>query len=266
MAIRNEYMSSQENSENQLSDFQQKKVVENLNLVKVVVRRIADRLPSHIDSEDLVHCGILGLIDAAQRFSWGREREKEEFCAYATVRIRGQIMDELRHHDILPRSARDKVNKFKKAVEVLIKQYNRQPTDQEICEYLEIDLEACYQLKAEANYGFQVSMDAPESPAYLLQDVLLRSLDIVSPDTPEGLLHVEEVKSILTDEISRLNHREQQVISLYYLEELTLKEIGLALEITESRVSQIHSQAISKLMKRLGSSFDLETLVSDTGG
>ncbi len=250
----------------QLNHIQQNKVLEFLHLVKIVVKKICDRLPSHVEEDDLIHCGILGLIDAVKRFNWGRDKEKQEFSAYAVVRIRGQIMDELRQHDILSRSSREKVNRFKHAVEHLKHQLKREPKEQEISEHLGIDLETCQHIRAEANFGFQVSVDNKETPAYMLQDLLIKTLDIVSPDTPEGLFHIEEVKRILTDEIELLNEKEKQVISLYYLEEMTLKEIGLALEITESRVSQIHAQSIAKLMRRLQKSFTPETLFNVEGG
>ncbi|MBX7148474.1 FliA/WhiG family RNA polymerase sigma factor [bacterium] len=241
-----------------LNAFQQQKVTEYLNLVKWVVNRIMDRLPKHIQSEDLSHSGILGLIDAVQRFQWGRENEKSEFKAYAECRIRGQIMDELRQQDILPRSTREKVNSFKRAMDDLRKKINAEPNDRQICDFLSIDLDTCHRLKAEAVGGMQISINQFESNVDALEGILRRALEMVNLHTPEGLVHVKEVKALLTTEIENLSVREKQVISLYYLEEMTLKEIGAILTITESRVSQIHSQALARLMVRLKKSFNLD--------
>ncbi len=246
-----------------LNEFQQKKVTDYLKLVKWVVNRIMDRLPKHIQSEDLSHSGILGLIDAVQRFQWGRENEESEFKAYAECRIRGQIMDELRQQDILPRSTREKVNSFKKAMDQLRKNLNDEPTDRDVCDFLSIDLETCHRLKAETAGGVQISMSQFETNVDALEGILRRALDMGNLHTPEGLVHVKEVKLLLTTEIENLSLREKQVISLYYLEEMTLKEIGAILNITESRVSQIHSQALGRLMIRLKKTLNLDEQIPE---
>lgn len=247
----------------QLTAFEQGKVMEFLKLVKWVVNRIVDRLPKHIDPEDLMHSGILGLMDAVHRFSWGRERENEEFKAYAECRIRGQVMDELRHMDILPRSAREKVNQYKKAVDALKKKLNREPSEVEVSNFMQVDLETTQRLRAEANGGRQISLDDYNSNVDAMESILRKTLEGANPHTPEGILHVKEVKNILAEEIEALSERERQVISLYYLEEMTLKEIGSVLDITESRVSQIHAQSLSRLMTRLKSTFGIEALQTD---
>ncbi len=249
---------SQQTGRGQLNEFQRQKVTEYLKLVKWVVNRIVERVPKHLDAEDLMHNGILGLIDAVQRFAWGREREDEEFRAYAECRIRGQVMDDLRSMDILPRSTREKVNKYKREVENLKREHTREPTDQEISEKLGVDLEACHRLRAEASGARQVSLDDSHSQVNAMEGLLKKTLNMVNPHTPEGLVHVKEVRKLLSEEIDGLNDRERQVISLYYLEEMTLKEIGAVLSITESRVSQIHAQALGRLMTRLKAVFGSE--------
>lgn len=247
----------------QLNPFQQQKVVDHLKLVKWIVNRIAERLPRHIDAEDLMHSGIMGLIDAVQRFSWGREKEAEEFKAYAECRIRGQVMDELRQQDLLPRSTRDKVNHFKREVDKLTKNLSREPSDREICDAMQIDIETCHSLRAEANGGRQISLDNQQSSISSIERILKQTLNIIDTHTPEGILYVKEVREILADEIDNLSERERQVISMYYLEEMTLKEIGSVLSITESRVSQIHAQALNRLMVRIKSSFGIERADAD---
>ncbi len=249
----------------QLNPFQQEKVVQYLKLVKWIVGKLCHHLPSHIQSDDLVHTGILGLIDAVQRFQWGREREDEEFKDYAECRIRGQIMDELRRLDVLPRSVREQVNRYRKALEELRKILNRIPEDHEVAEYLKVDLETCFRLKADANYGKQIPIDNMQSGVSTMEGIIRETLNLVNPDTPEGLLHLEEVKKILADEIDQLQDRERQVVSLYYLEEMTLKEIGSILEVTESRISQIHALAMEKLVKRLKIAFKSETPWEEPG-
>ncbi len=240
-----------------LTEFEQGKVVEFLKLVKWIVNRIVNRLPRHINSDDLVHSGILGLIDAVKRFSWGRAREPEEFKAYAECRIRGQIMDELRRMDALPRSAREKVNKFKKTFDRLRQQLKREPTELEVSIELKVDLETCHQMRAEMAFGKEIPYDSCQNPQ-AIEEMLLRTLDDAAINTPESQLHIEQVKKLLAEELQNLEEKERQIISLYYLEELTLKEIGMILSITESRVSQIHAAALAKLLKRLRASLELD--------
>lgn len=260
----NAYIANQEQvmpkASGQLTSFQQAKVMEYLKLVKWVVNRIRERLPKHIDAEDLSHSGILGLIDAVQRFSWGREKEGEEFKAYAECRIRGQIMDELRSQDLLSRSEREKVNIFKKGQEELKKQLTREPTEQELCAYLKVDIETCHYLRAQSSGGRQISLDEYQNQLEAMEGILKKTLNMINPHTPEGVLHMKEVKRILAEEIDRLSDRERQVVSLYYLEEMTLKEIGSVLDITESRVSQIHAQSLNRLMGRLKLVFTSEDI------
>lgn len=252
--IEQDYQSAQKPG-GQLTEFQRGKVTDYLKLVKWIVHRIVERLPRHIDGEDLMHSGVLGLIDAVQRFHWGREREGEEFKAYAECRIRGQVMDELRRQDILPRSTREKVNGYKREVDGLKRLLTREPTDREVCEKMNIDIDTCHKLKAEANGARQISLDDYHSQVDTMEGILRKTLNMINPRTPEGLIHVKEVRETLAEEIDGLSDRERQVISLYYLEEMTLKEIGAVLSITESRVSQIHAQALDRLMTRLKSNF-----------
>ena len=268
MSVRmNQPYELQENALNKpLTEFQQKKVENHLKLVKWVVQRIVDRftsLPPHLESGDLMHSGIMGLIDAVKRFSWGREKEDEEFSAYAECRIRGQVMDELRHLDVLSRSARDKVKHFNKVLESLRQQLKREPSDLEMCEYLKVDIETCHRMRAEASFGRRMSFDTLTPQSDTLEGMLLKTINMVDPHSPEAMFHLEEVKKIITHEIESLGERERTVISLYYYDELTLKEIGQVLTITESRVSQIHSQAIQKLMKRIRGTFDADTLFGE---
>lgn len=249
-----------------LSPFEQEKVVYYLKLVKWIVGRVSERftgLPGHIEKGDLMQSGILGLIDAVKRFPWGREREEEEFKAYAECRIRGQVMDDLRQCDVLPRSARDKVKRFKAVQDLLRQRLKREPDESEMCAELQVDLETYHHLRGETNYGRQFSIDALQSASDTIESVIRKTLDMVDPHSPEAMFHVEEVKKVLAEEIDSLDDRERTVISLYYYDELTLKEIGQVLSVTESRVSQIHSQALSKLTKRIKGTFGSDSPMVD---
>lgn len=239
----------------ELTPFQQGKVSEFLHLVRWIVARLVERLPQHIEADDLAHSGILGLIDAAQRFKWGRPNQEAEFKAYAEVRIRGRVMDELRHMDVLPRSARERVKGFKKAIAELQQTLKREPSDFEISEFMQIDIETCHKLRGEAGFGQHIPIDAPPGETNSMEGVLRRTLAMVDPGSPEAHMHVEQVKKILVAEIEDLSDRERQVISLYYYEELTLKEIGLVMRVSESRISQIRTQAIDRLTRRIKSTF-----------
>jgi len=120
-------------------------------------------------------------------------------------------------------------------------------------------LETCHRLKAESSGARQISLDDYHSHVDAMEGILRKTLNMINPRTPEGLIHVKEVRETLTEEIDALSERERQVISLYYLEEMTLKEIGAVLSITESRVSQIHAQALGRLMSRLKVSFGTDS-------
>ncbi len=161
--------------------------------------------------------------------------------------------------DILPRSVREQVNRFREASEALKRHFLREPTEPEIAANMKIDLETCFRLKADANYGRVIPLDHCQSSIDNLELLLQKTINLISPNTPEGQLHVEEVKKILAEEINALQERERQVISLYYLEVMTLKEIGSVLAVTESRISQIHAQAMEKLVKRLKTTFRFES-------
>ncbi len=244
-----------------LSAFQQEKVTSHLAMVKWVVSRVAERfqrLPNHLDINDLSHSGVLGLIDAVRRFSWGRPNEEEEFKAYAECRIRGQVIDELRECDVLPRSARDKVKQLRKVTDDLRQRLQREPTAVEISAALHVDIEIYHELRRDASFGKQETLDPVEPQLGTMEGILKKAVAAGENDSPEARLYQEEMKKILADEISHLCPKERTVISLYYYDELTLKEIGAVLEITESRVSQIHGQALQKLTKRVHKDFEAD--------
>ena len=231
--------------------FKTSRVLDNISLVKSVVRRISENLPPNIMADDLIQIGYIGLIDAARRFEGDDEKS---FKAYATYRIRGQIMDELRKHDILTRVVRDRVDGLKKAINVLQHRLMRDPRPEELASHMGIGIEEYHRLTQEARTEALISIEdiigrVTGIKRFVMDDLGTRVAD------PEAEVHLAEIKEILVDEIDKLTERERTVISLYYYEELTFREIGEALGVTESRVSQLHTQSILKLEKRLKSAF-----------
>ncbi len=221
----------------------EKLIIKYLPLVKNIVGRIALRLPDHVDTDDLISVGIMGLMSALEKFD---ETKKVRFETYAQFRIRGAILDELRSRDDAPRSVRNKETMIKDALEVLRKKFGRHPTDEEISHYLGISLKNYYKLLDEARSVRILSKDdLPQS--YCEKCGRHDVLEKIDQNNPFFLLANRELKNILKNAIDSLPEKEKLVLSLYYYEELTLKEIGLTLKLTESRVCQIHSQAILRL-------------------
>ena len=224
-------------------------ILEYTPLVRRIAQRIAVRLPPHLDLEDLINSGVLGLMDAIQKFDPHR---KVTFRTYAEFRIRGAILDELRSRDYLPRSVREKANRLEEACARLESELGRPGTEEELAEALGLGLEAYQHLLQRAGpISFLHLEDCPglsDASEETLADLLLDP----SANDPLVQLELTELKHILAQEIERLSEREKLVLSMYYLEELTLKEIGEVMEVTESRVCQLHSQAVLRLRGRIG--------------
>jgi RNA polymerase sigma factor for flagellar operon FliA len=217
-------------------------------LIKLIVNRIAIRLPPHVDTEDLVNAGVIGLMDAIEKYDPMRGTS---FKTYAEFRIRGAILDELRTLDWFPRSIRQKVNRLETAYADLERQLGRAATDEEVAAALNIDLEEFYETLAQASAVSLVSlydMGREEGEERSLLDCVASG-----EDDPAMALESQEVYETIGRAIERLPEKERIVISLYYYDELTMKEIGKVLNLTESRVSQIHTKAVLRLRARLRS-------------
>ena len=210
-------------------------------LVKNIVGRIALRLPDYINKDDLIDVGIIGLITALKKFD---KTKNVPFEVYASFRIRGAILDELRSRDDISRSARDKATKIEKAFVILQKKLKRYPTDEEISSFLNISLDKYYKLLDEAKGVCILSAD-DLSPNYY------QNYSIYEKSDPFNFIAHNELKEILADAIKSLPEKEKLVLSLYYYEELTLKEIGIVMQLSESRICQIHSKAILKLKAKI---------------
>jgi RNA polymerase sigma factor for flagellar operon FliA len=218
-------------------------------LVKFVAGRLGASLPSHVDEQDLVSYGLLGLIGAIERYDPDREIKFETF---AIARIKGAIIDELRSLDWVPRSVRTRARQIERAIAELERSLMRAPTDEEIAAKLGIGMEELENSLTEISRSSMAALDELWTPAAGGDQIaLIDTIEDTSGPDPELSLEKGELKEALGEAISRLPEREKLVVTLYYYEELTLREIGEVLGVTESRVSQLHTKAVLRLKARL---------------
>jgi RNA polymerase sigma factor for flagellar operon FliA len=224
-----------------------KLLLEHLPSVRYIARRIHERLPQHVELDDLVSAGVVGLIDAFSKFDHAK---KVQFKSYAQFRIRGAILDSLRMLDWSPRELRRKGRAVEEAVRTLTQSLGRAPQEQEIAKQMGLGLEAYQQLLGELK-GLEIgSLHAERSEDS--GDEELAYIPGAPEDDPLFKCMQGEMRQRLVDAIDDLPEKERMVLTLYYYEELTMKEIGLTLGVVESRVSQIHSQAVVRLRAALG--------------
>jgi len=224
-------------------------ILEYLPLVTFVASRIASRLPKHIEINDLISSGIIGLIDAIEKFD---DTRKIKFKTYAEFRIKGAILDELRALDWVPRSTRQKASHLEKAYAKLEQKLGRPASDAEMMKFLKISAQEFNALIRDARDVALISLDELQGDGdeYSSHNLLERLADPESL-SPAQILNLDQIYRIVADTIDQLPENERIVISLYYYEELVMKEIGEILSITESRVSQIHTKAILRMRGRL---------------
>ena len=205
-----------------------------LPLVKRIANHLAVKLPSHIEVDDLIQVGLIGLLKAKEDY---QADSGATFSTYATIRIRGAMMDELRARDWLPRSVQKNLGKVAKAVQGAEQRLGRAPADSEVAIELGISLGDYHELLGDVSLARLTPVEDVETVAGDLE-----------PDREV----IESLRATaLSDAIKELPEKEQLMMSLYYVDNLNLKEIGLVLEVSESRVSQIHGQAIARLKSRL---------------
>lgn len=230
-----------------------------LPLVKYVAGRVSVGLPPNVDFDDLLSYGVFGLVDAIEKFDLDR---KVKFETYAAARIRGAMIDGLRAIDWVPRSVRQKAKELEQTISSLEAQLGRPATDAEVSRALGIDLDEYERLLFEVKGTTLASLDEMWSGDSKDEGNMSigQVIENVESDDPMAKVEAIEVKRVLAEAIDELPERERTVVALYYYEGLTLKEIGLVLGVTESRISQIHTKAIMRLRGRL-SRFQ-ESLVS----
>ncbi|MFC1538602.1 FliA/WhiG family RNA polymerase sigma factor [Candidatus Latescibacterota bacterium] len=225
-------------------------VKDNLQLVNFIVSRLAIGLPNWIDKRDLISSGVIGLIDAAKNFN---PQKGVKFTSFASSRIKGAIIDELRSLDWVPRSVREKSKLIEGTILKLIEELGRFPNDNEVAEELGWDEEKYNKSISQISGTTLLSLDEIITTS-AAGDTITR-IDTVKGDSRNPLKDIErrELLDNIVKVISGLSEQERLVIALYYYEELTLKEIGMVVKVSESRISQIHTTAILKIRARLRS-------------
>jgi RNA polymerase sigma factor FliA len=222
-------------------------------LVKYVAGRLGSGLPAHVDEGDLVSYGLLGLIAAIERYDPDRD---VKFETYAIARIKGSILDELRAMDWVPRSVRSRAREIERAMTELESKFGRAPTDEEISAKVGITVEELENSLTDISRSSIAALDElwTVSGSGGDQIALIDTIEDTQGPEPQSAFAQTEMREAVADAISRLPEREKLVITLYYYEDLTLREIGEVLGVTESRVSQLHTKAILRLKARLGGS------------
>ena len=220
-----------------------KLVLEYLPLVKKIAGKLSFRIFGIMDADDLAQTGVLGLIDAAQKFDPARDNK---FKTYAEFRIRGAMLDELRARDWVPRSVRDSSSKIEKTISALRNQGIDSPSEEQIAQHLQISEEDFQQMLSKSKPMTIVSFD--DLSGFLDDDMdVLETLSDPEYEIPEDFTLKNFDRQSLADAISQLNEKEQTVLALCYQEDMNLKEVAEILSITESRVSQIRTKAIATL-------------------
>jgi RNA polymerase sigma factor for flagellar operon FliA len=211
--------------------------------IKYLASRLAVRLPSYLDAEDLFSVGLIGLLNAFDRYDPTREAK---FKTYAEYRIRGAMLDEIRSMDWIPRSVRDRITLLQRTCDGLQKRLGRPPTEEEIAEAMGFNQEELSDFLVRSQGAFVLSLDdlASQEPE---PRILLQCMADPTAKDPLAELVGDAKRKQLGSAIEGLPNKERMVLTLYYYEELTMKEIGKVLSVTESRVSQLHSQALIRL-------------------
>ena len=228
-------------------DMKEELVKKYIPLVKYIASRVIIGKTKYIEFEDLVSYGMLGLMDAINKFD---ETRGMKFSTYASIRIKGSMIDELRKNSPISKGAMDKLNRYNEAIEKLQKELGREPNDAEISEVLQMSIKDMMEIENYINYIAVVSLedlifsDDDDIP-------LMGTIQDDKSPSPEKSLEEKEELEYLAKALDMLNEKDKTVLTLYYYEGLTLKEIGKVLAVSESRVCQLHSRAIVHLRKSM---------------
>ncbi|MFH0810810.1 MAG: FliA/WhiG family RNA polymerase sigma factor [Pseudomonadota bacterium] len=223
-------------------------------LIKYIASRIAMRLPPNVVLDDLISAGVIGLIDAIEKYDATRNTQ---FKTYAEFRIKGAILDELRSLDWVPRSVRKKFHRIEAAYAKLQKESGRPATDEEVAGELGVDMEEFHRLLEASRSVSLLSLDGAGSFAVnLSRDDVMDAVASTKQDDPAEALGLSELRDEVAKAIESLPTKERYVVSLYYYEELTMKEIGEVMGYTESRISQMHTKAVFRLRAKLREYFE----------
>lgn len=229
------------------ADVKEQIVLKYIPLVKYIASRVIIGKSKYIEYEDLVSYGMLGLMDAINKFD---ESRGMKFSTYSSIRIKGAMIDELRKNSPISKGAMDKLTKYNVALDTLQKKLLREPSDEEIARELKIPVDEISEIESYINYISVVSL---EDMIFSEDDdmPLMGTIEDEKSPSPYRILEEKEEIEYLTKALDNLNEKDKTVLSLYYYDGLTLKEIGKVLDVSESRVCQLHSRAIVHLRKEL---------------
>ncbi len=223
----------------------EKLIVEYSHIVKYIAGRLSIYFGSNVEYDDLVGYGVFGLIDAIDKFDINKG---VKFETYASLRIRGSIIDSIRELDWVPRSLRQKKKELERVYVDVENELGRSATDQEVASKLGISINEFYKLLNEVNLTSMVSLEEFLEQNY---EIGVNTSSSNKAEKPEGYMEITELREILVDAIGKLPEKEKTVVSLYYFEDLTLKEISAIMKVSESRISQLHTKAILRLRGKL---------------
>lgn len=234
-------------------ELREKIIIEYAPLVKLVAGRLSMYLGYNVEYEDLVSYGIFGLIDAIDKFDLGKE---VKFETYASLRIRGTILDQIRKMDWIPRTVRQKQKRIDEAIKQIEMRTGKTAQDEEIAQELGLTGDELLNWQSQLKVTNVVSLNE-----YIEQgsEPVMDARNNSHFAQPEDNIEEEELKKVLSDALELLTEKEKKVILLYYYEDLTLKEISNILEVSESRVSQLHTKALSKMRKKMGDYLNILT-------
>jgi len=217
-------------------------------LIKYIATRLAARLPAQVSLDDLISCGIIGLIDAINKFDVSKN---VQFKTYAEFRVKGAMLDELRALDWVPRSIRRKTTDLEKAYADIEKQKGRPATDEEVAQNMGLSLDDFYKLLDETKSVSFMDIEFLRQKATETNDPTLAETFAMDDNDPFTAINLAQIRELIAGAISDLPEKEKLTVSLYYQDELTMKEIGEVLGYTESRISQMHSKAMYRLRTKL---------------
>ena len=212
-------------------------------LVQKIAYRLANRMPNHIDVEDLIHVGVIGLMEAVDRYN---PDQMASFDAYLKIRLQGAMVDELRRSDWVPRSVRDRVQQLEYAISQFYQKHQRKPSMQELAQSLDISESQLESMQRFADIRTVVSIEER-----INEDMRIGDFIEGSQDDPLQVAESSSISDQMQNIISNLPERERIIVDLYYFQEYSFKEIAAILKVTESRISQLHSMVKQKLRRRL---------------
>ncbi|GAA0767597.1 FliA/WhiG family RNA polymerase sigma factor [Clostridium subterminale] len=228
-------------------DVREEIIKKNIPLVKYIASKIIVGKNKYVEYEDLISYGMIGLMDAINKYD---DTKGMKFSTYAAIRINGSIIDEIRKNSPISKRAIDKLNRYNKVVEELQNKLYREPKDAEVAERMEISLKELTDIQGYVNYISMMSLET-----ILFGDdeemSLINSIEDTKSPSPQRSLEEKEMLEYLRRGLDNLKERDRLILNLYYFEKLTLKQVGEVLEVSESRVCQLHSRAILNLRKEI---------------